>query len=661
MKKEIRATIGIVILFALLVVWSVSVSAATNPYPQWQTIGGIRTITCTSYAWQQVYDNFGVALPNFGNAVNWYNRASESGYAVGTVAKANSVAVWSGDTYGHVSYVVSVNGNKMTVNEAGMTSNGAAYNGNGIFNGNVVNSIVGQQKGNGSSKILIGFIYPGETAKPSFASASEKNSVTASNAVLWGLLTKPSAVTISKIGIQVRPDGASYTNENSRYDAPSKNYSGEPKVYIYYDLNAELGLTLKHATKYYYRFYANVNGADCWSEEYTVTTTGTHTFGEWKTSTSPTCTASGTKIRSCSCGKTESSSIPAQGHSYSSSFTIDLEASCTVAGSRSRHCVGCSAKIDVTKIPATGHVFGAWNTVKNPTCSSPGNKQRTCKCGKTESESIAALGHNFAASWTIDKTATCVTAGSKSYHCSRCTATTNTTPIDPLGHSFGEWNTIKVASCVSSGIKQRTCHCGATDIENIPATGHQWQNWKTTVAPTESTEGKETRTCQSCSQTEVKSIPLLSSDGHVHNFGDWQITKEATCQTSGTSERACIICNAKECMEIAAKGHAFGNWYVATEPTQTTEGLSERICNICNLKETLTTPILNSDSTPEENISSNGISNEDTSVETETGKQADEDNKKIPISPIVIRNIAILVLLSGAAIPTILFIIKKQK
>ncbi len=37
--------------------------------------------------------------------------------------------------------------------------------------------------------------------------------------------------------------------------------------------------------------------------------------------------------------------------------TVDTEATCTVPGSKSRHCTRCDAKIDVTAIPATGHKF----------------------------------------------------------------------------------------------------------------------------------------------------------------------------------------------------------------------------------------------------------------------------------------------------------------
>ena len=196
---------GILIL-TILAVMPLSASAATNPYPNSQTIDGITTIPCTYYAWQQAYDNIGVAMPNFGNAKNWYTGASNAGYSVGTVAKPKSIAVWSGGTYGHVSYVVSVNGSKMTVNEGGMhnASGTGAYNGTGIYNGNVVNSVVGQQKGNGSTKVLIGFIYltEGQNQTITITAPTSKytDTISDTNAILHAWVAKPTGVSIAKIG-----------------------------------------------------------------------------------------------------------------------------------------------------------------------------------------------------------------------------------------------------------------------------------------------------------------------------------------------------------------------------------------------------------------------------------------------------------------------------
>lgn len=48
---------------------------------------------------------------------------------------------------------------------------------------------------------------------------------------------------------------------------------------------------------------------------------------------------------------------------------------------------------------AAGHSWGAWTTLSAPTCTQAGRRSRTCtRCGGQESETIAALGHNYQAS-----------------------------------------------------------------------------------------------------------------------------------------------------------------------------------------------------------------------------------------------------------------------
>ena len=267
----------------LMVPIEYQVSAATNPYGQWQTISGVTTIRCTYYAWQQAYNNTGVALPNFGNAINWYNGAKNAGYSTGTTAKAKSIAVWSTvNGYGHVGYVVSVNGSKMTVNEAGLTNaqGTAPLNGNGINNGGVYNNIVGESKYSGSSTILVGFIYLTEenSSNISITSYPSKNTITDTNAILWARVDKPSDYEVTKIGIRVRKDGDTYSNGWSRYDTPSSNYVGHAYMYPYYDLNEELNATLTHATKYWLQFYAVVDGTEYWSNEEWFITTGSHSY-----------------------------------------------------------------------------------------------------------------------------------------------------------------------------------------------------------------------------------------------------------------------------------------------------------------------------------------------------------------------------------------------
>ncbi len=88
----------------------------------------------------------------------------------------------------------------------------------------------------------------------------------------------------------------------------------------WFNIKTELGVTLVHSTRYYYQFYAVVNGKEYWSSENTFVTTGSHSYGSWYTTTSATCTSGGTEERKCSCGATETRSTSALGHDYGSTY-----------------------------------------------------------------------------------------------------------------------------------------------------------------------------------------------------------------------------------------------------------------------------------------------------------------------------------------------------
>ena len=337
---------------------SLTASAASNPFGKWQTINGVTTIRCTYYAWQQAYDNTGVALPMLGNGCQWYDNAKNAGYSVGTIAKARSIAVWgscTNNSYGHVAYVVSVNGGKMTVNEGGRSD---ATSTNGIVNGFSCGSTIGSKRYSGSP--LIGFIYLDSTpstdnVKLLNTSSHYTDEVYDDNAIVHGEVNKPTSYPVTRIGIQVRKDGDSFSNGWSRFDNTQKTYTNSSWMSPWFNIKTELGVTLVHCTRYYYKFYAVVNGKEYWSSENTFVTTGSHSYGSWYTKTSPTCTSGGTEERKCSCGATESRSTSALGHNY-----------------------------------------GSWSTVTNATCTSGGSEKRTCsRCSNSETRSTSALGHNF--------------------------------------------------------------------------------------------------------------------------------------------------------------------------------------------------------------------------------------------------------------------------
>lgn len=145
--------INLLLFIILISLFIPNAYAATNPYGKYQELYNIKIVRCTWYAWQQAYEIAGVALPGWDNAQTWYNSAKQAGYSVGKEAKPNSIAVWSSiDGYGHVGYVVSVEGDYMTTNEGGMVTE----ENEGIING-IQRSV--------TSDNLIGFIYLDDAPK----------------------------------------------------------------------------------------------------------------------------------------------------------------------------------------------------------------------------------------------------------------------------------------------------------------------------------------------------------------------------------------------------------------------------------------------------------------------------------------------------------------
>ena len=88
---------------------------AENPYT-----GG--NANCTYVAWEKANELAGVSLPKWGNAMDWYANAANSGYSVGSTPRAKSIAVWGPNKYsslGHVAYVSDVSSSGIYVMEGG--------------------------------------------------------------------------------------------------------------------------------------------------------------------------------------------------------------------------------------------------------------------------------------------------------------------------------------------------------------------------------------------------------------------------------------------------------------------------------------------------------------------------------------------------------------
>lgn len=189
-----------------------------------------------------------------------------------------------------------------------------------------------------------------------------------------------------------------------------------------------------------------------------------HDFSDdYTTDVEPTCTETGIKSRHCSrCdAKTDSQKIPASGHDivhhegkaatcvddgcadydtckncdyttyqvikahgqheYGKDNILDAAPTCTEEGQYSQHCLYCDAKTNITTIPALGHSL-VHHDGQAATCTEEGwEEYATCeRCDYSSKVTIAALGHKFPTTYTIEKVPTDSEEGQAYRNCLTC-------------------------------------------------------------------------------------------------------------------------------------------------------------------------------------------------------------------------------------------------
>lgn len=104
----------------------------------------------------------------------------------------------------------------------------------------------------------------------------------------------------------------------------------------------------------------------------------------------PTCTEGGYTTFICDCGDTYTADqTNATGHNYSEKVTAPT---CVDKGYTTYTCSACGDCYTGNETNATGHSWGSWKVTKEPTTTTEGTEQRTCKtCGKTDTRTIDKL------------------------------------------------------------------------------------------------------------------------------------------------------------------------------------------------------------------------------------------------------------------------------
>lgn len=204
------------------------------------------------------------------------------------------------------------------------------------------------------------------------------------------------------------------------------------------------------------------------------------------------CTEDGVKIFTCEiCGEeyTDGTVAPALGHNYAEDYTVDKVATCTEAGSESKHCNRCG-EIEAgseKEIPALGHDYVAEVTTQ-PTCTKDGVRTLTCsRCKDVKTETIPATGEHKWSDWKKTADATVFAAEQQERSCATCDKKETRT----VGEKLAATATVSVSS-VTLKEKQST---GTVKVTGL-AYGDSITSWRSTNTKVFTVSGKADGTCK---------------------------------------------------------------------------------------------------------------------------------------------------------------------
>ena len=163
-----------------------------------------------------------------------------------------------------------------------------------------------------------------------------------------------------------------------------------------------------------------------------------------------------------------------------------------------------------------------------------------------------------------------------------------TITVNVTTHAWDAGKVTTPATCEKKGVKTYTCtKCGATQTEEIAATGHQHTEIRNAKEAECETAGYTGDTyCTDCNK-KLKDGKEIEATGHQNT--EVRDAKEATCEKAGyTGDTYCLKCKKKISTgtEIAKKPHAWDAGKVTTPATYTKTGIKTYICKVCGEKKT---------------------------------------------------------------------------
>ena len=301
-------------------------------------------------------------------------------------------------------------------------------------------------------------------------------------------------------------------------------------------------ITFKNGGSLTVKIYPTYNPSVAKTYKFTCGCTS-HTYGSAVITKQPTCTAEGTKTKTCTkCGATVTETIAKLSHSYT---TTVVAPTCTADGYTLHKCSVCGTSYKDNTTKATGHSYGNSVVTKQPTCTSEGTKAKTCtKCNATVTETIPKTSHKYADTVVAP---TCTTDGYTLHKCSVCGTSYKDNTTKATGHRYGNSVVTKQPTCTAEGTAIKTCtKCNATVTEKLPAKGHTAvtdKGYPATCTTAGKTDGSHCSVCN----TVIKVQTVINATGHKSS--GWIVDKAASIGVKGSKHKECTVC--KKVLETA--------------------------------------------------------------------------------------------------------------
>ena len=239
-----------------------------------------------------------------------------------------------------------------------------------------------------------------------------------------------------------------------------------------------------------------------------------------------------------------------------------VESTCQQEGkTEGRHCSECGEVLVAQQtIPKTDHKWSVKEVVKEATCSAEGEVVYECEfCGEQKTEVTPKTEHKPESIEGIPAVEpTCTepgkTAGSICKDCGEIIQAQEEIPA--LGHSYGEWETVRAATCKEAGLEQHLCeNCGEKETREIGKTEHETEIRNKAKATCHMDGYTGDTYCKVCGELVEAGeiIPKLE-----HDWNEGTVQTKATCKQSGVKVYTCWECGDKKYEEIPAGEHSGG-------------------------------------------------------------------------------------------------------